>query len=107
MTPNTSLPFPVFSAAIDRWSNAATDNPAQYIARERYAFPGGYELAGITSDGALLCNNCCKSEYRQIRESNRDYCGLDSSDGWNVVTVDVSCNWDESQHCDHCNREIS
>ena len=73
---------------------------AAYIAREKYAWPGGYELFAITDDGGILCNDCCKSEYYLIRTS---YPG----DGWHVSAYDYAANLEEPEHCSHCNKDIS
>ena len=51
---------------------------AKYVARTRYAFPGGYELYAITDDGGLLCHDCCKTEFHQIASSYE-------GDGWRVT----------------------
>ena len=34
--------------------------------RDKYAWPGGYPLFLVTSDGAALCIDCGKKEYRNI-----------------------------------------
>ena len=86
------------------WRNYSYDmtvgsDIAKYIARTKYAFPGGYELYAITDDGAVLCHNCCKTEFVNIKTA---YPG----DGWNVVAVQTTA-WDESLvECDHCHNAI-
>ena len=87
---------------------------AKYVARTRYAFPGGYELFAITTDGAVLCHKCCRAEFRLIAESVRDYPGdvFEYCDGWRVVEVGSTAEYDnfgdDDNHliCDHCNRII-
>ena len=74
-------------------------NKPQYIAREQYAWPGGYALIAITDDGGTLCASCVKSNYRQIRESF-------PGDGWHIVGIDHTGNIDEPCYCDHCNQSI-
>lgn len=71
--------------------------------REKYAWPGGYALFGICSDGGLLCCGCMRAEYRQIAYAR----GHNLRDGWAVVAVDHMGNCDEIQGCDHCGREIT
>lgn len=39
---------------------------ARFVRRERYAWPGGYELALIMSDGALLCADCVRENFCNI-----------------------------------------
>ena len=66
--------------------------------RQPYAWPGGYPMFAITGDGAALCKECCKSEFRNIVDSIHRDC----SDGWKVEAIDV--NWEDSElYCDHCN----
>lgn len=77
-----------------------TADIAKYVARTRYAFPGGYELFAITDDGGVLCHKCCRTEFPQIATS---YPG----DGWRVVGCDSAANLDGPIYCDHCIKEIS
>jgi hypothetical protein len=66
-----------------------------------YAWPGGYPLYFVTSDGAALSFKAARKERRNILESiaNR------SNDGWRVIGLDV--NWEDSQlYCDHTNEKI-
>ena len=66
-----------------------------------YAWPGGYPLFFITSDGAPLCFDCARSEFRSVAESIRD----ELSDGWRIVACDINYE-DDSCFCDHCNEKI-
>ena len=73
----------------------------QQFYRNPYAWPGGYPLFAITTDGGCLCHKCVKDNYRIIRESQRD----DSRDGWQVDAVDV--NWESTDlYCDNCDQAI-
>lgn len=66
-----------------------------------YAWPGGYPLYFITSDGGALSFAAAKSEADAIRESIANGC----NDGWRVVAVDV--NWEDSTlYCDHTGNRI-
>ncbi len=66
-----------------------------------YAWPGGYPLYYVTSDGAALCPHCMTKERKQIVRSTV----LNSRDGWQVSGQDV--NWEDSElYCDHCNKRI-
>lgn len=71
--------------------------------RSKYAWPGGYALFGVTSDGAALCCPCMKAEYRQIAYSRRHAL----HDGWQVIALDHSGNSDEPESCDHCGKWLS
>ena len=67
----------------------------------RYAWPGGYPLYYVTTDGAALCADCMTQERAQIVRSTVE----NSHDGWNVSGQDV--NWEDTQlYCDHCNKRI-
>jgi hypothetical protein len=79
--------------------------------RSPYAWPGGYEIVFFTSDGALLCQQCVKSNLRSVLDSIRNQ----SSDGWRVVGTGYEavsaecareCSEDLVSQCDHCNREF-
>lgn len=51
-----------------------------------YAWPGGYPLYFVTSDGAALSFKTARKEFRSIAASIRDK----SSDGWRVMACDVN-----------------
>ena len=70
--------------------------------RQHYAWPGGYEIFGITEDGALLCCDCMRMEYERIAWSRRHKC----SDGWRVVALTAECGFDGPEYCAHCNKVI-
>jgi hypothetical protein len=70
--------------------------------RAVYAWPGGYEIFGITDDGGVLCCGCMKKEYKQVAYARMH----DLRDGWHVVAIDATCNVDSTTTCDHCGREI-
>lgn len=65
-----------------------------------YAWPGGYQLAFVTSDGALLCFGCARSELFNITDAMRSRSG----NGWRVVGLTGAHAADESACCDHCSK---
>jgi hypothetical protein len=68
----------------------------------KFAWPGGYPIFYITSDGAALCGKCVDDNMRLVLESTLE----DARDGWAVVGADV--NWeDASLHCENCNARIA
>ena len=87
-----------------RYDLAKPGDAARYVAQQQFAWPGGYELFAITDDGGVLCAACCRTEYRQIRDSS-------PGDGWHVCAVysteNVDMGVDEGDdhlfcaHCDH------
>jgi hypothetical protein len=75
-------------------------NPfAASVAREPFAWPGGYERFAYTDDGATLCHKCCKVEYGQIATAY-------DNDGWKVVGVGCEAEIDGPLFCTHCNATI-
>ena len=80
--------------------------------RTGYAWPGGYELAYVTTDGALLCNDCVRSNWLEV------LCGTKRRDGsgWGIIAitmeaVDPECTRemageDYISYCSHCNKEF-
>lgn len=72
------------------------------VIRDKFAWPGGYAFYGVTSDGACLCCECMRSEYRSIAYARRHQL----SDGWRVVAVDTTDWCEERTVCDHCNADI-
>lgn len=99
---------PLFSSMPDGpraavWRNVTYDlnglSAAAYVARYRFAWPGGYALYAVTDDGAALCPNCCRSEYRRILESH-------PGDGWRVIGIDIVFS-DEHEQCSNCDATIA
>ena len=67
----------------------------------KWAWPGGYPLYFITSDGAALSFDAVRSEYRQVINAIRHRL----TDGWRVVAVDI--NYEDSDlYCDHTGQRI-
>ena len=65
-----------------------------------YAWPGGYPLYFITSDGCALSFDATKQNRRYILEA----LASDSNDGWRVVATDI--NWEGPLYCDHTGKQI-
>jgi hypothetical protein len=66
-----------------------------------FAWPGGYPLYFITSDGAALSWQSARYNRRRILES----IASQVNDGWRVVGVDV--NWeDPALYCDDTGERI-
>ena len=70
---------------------------ARIVRRERFAWPGGYEMALLLDDGALLCADCVRAEYHQISYSYRTR----QRDGWRPAGL-VILDGDEAERCAHC-----
>ncbi len=51
------------------------------VARNPYAFPGGYPIGLVMYDGCVLCSACVKAHYRMILQRTRD----DDRDDWSAA----------------------
>ena len=67
-----------------------------------HAWPGGYAVFFITSDGGVICHDCTVAEYSNIVDSIR----RDISDGWRIVGAECSANIDGGMYCGHCDGAI-
>lgn len=79
---------------------------ARVVRRERFAWPGGYELALIMEDGALLCAPCVESNWHEIASANlsRRFHRAPVS-GWEPIGL-TSAAESEPDYCTHCNRTL-
>lgn len=71
--------------------------------RAKFAWPGGYELVFITHDGALLCGDCARREYRSIAWDRR----MMADTGWQVTGVLLAEELENDEECDHCDRALT
>jgi len=69
---------------------------AKHAIRNRYAWPGGYELAIVMTDGELMCCGCAARNWRLIADSTRH----DPRDGWGVDHVTMFATTDPADHGD-------
>ena len=70
--------------------------------RAKYAWPGGYPMYLIMSDGEAVCMDCARKEYRLIARARHDN---DTTGGWLAMGADI--NWEDTElHCAHCNAQI-
>jgi hypothetical protein len=77
------------------------------LIRHPYAWPGGYPKYAVTSDGATLCKECCRVNFKLIAELIREnaagqhdgYCA-----GWRVIGTEI--NWESELTCDNCHEPI-
>lgn len=69
--------------------------------RHPYAWPGGYPVYVILSDGERLHAQCARENYRQISQATR----TNARDGWQAAGADVF--WEGAPDiCPHCNKEL-
>ena len=65
-----------------------------------YAWPGGYDIAYITDDGAVFCGACMNAEREQTTDPES------AGTGWLVVAAESTDCWDEPGDCAHCGKCI-
>ena len=67
-----------------------------------YAWPGGYPVVYITTDGGTFCPDCANGQNgSEARTEPGNY----PNDGW--VIVGHAIHWEgDPISCDHCNTEI-
>lgn len=71
---------------------------ADELARNPYAWPGGYPRYAIADDGAPICRTCAATERESIGTTT-------GSDGWCLIAIDI--NWEDAHlFCSHCNQQI-
>jgi hypothetical protein len=67
-----------------------------------FAWPGGYPLFFITSDGAALSFYTARTQFRHIADS----IATGSNDGWRIVACEI--NYEDSDlQCDHTGNRIA
>lgn len=72
----------------------------KYLAKHKYAWPGGYPLALLMKDSECLCADCTRENYKLIRRSIKD-CDRQ----WEPECTFI--NWENSQlYCCNCYKQI-
>jgi hypothetical protein len=67
-----------------------------------YAWPGGYPLYYLCTDGGALCPSCVTHERAKILRATHEN---DNNSGWAIAGVDI--NWEQTElYCDHCSDQI-
>ena len=72
----------------------------QAIRQGPYAWPGGYPVYFVTSDGGVLAHSTVKAEFLNIVSAVRDR----RNDGWRVVAADI--NWEDTNLVDDHTGEL-
>ena len=68
--------------------------------RNPYAWPGGYPVYTVMSDGELMCPDCARAEYRLIAQATKDQL----RDGWQAEGSAIL--YEGPEYCCHCNKEL-
>tara|TARA_R100001530_G_scaffold135198_1_gene111825 strand:+ start:937 stop:1305 length:369 start_codon:yes stop_codon:yes gene_type:complete len=66
-----------------------------------FAWPGGYPLYFITSDGGALSFKTAREEFNLIAQTIADK----ANDGWQVIGCEINYE-DDSLYCDHSSERI-
>jgi hypothetical protein len=73
-----------------------------YLRQGPYAWPGGYPMYFVTSDGAALSFAAVRKEWRQIVQA---HLWNDTRCGWHIAGADI--NWEDPYlYCDHTGERI-
>lgn len=106
-TPGDNGQNPIIERSADRWGLSiirkfdlsCNADKVRYVARQRFAFPGGYELFTISSDGDCICQDCVRRRYAaELRNA------LDGQ----YMSVDCGGNIDpDTCYCDNCGKDLS
>lgn len=74
----------------------------QVLRNGKYAWPGGYPLYFVTSDGAALSFDAVRAEWRNVVGA---HLRNDTRGGWHIAAVDT--NWEDADlTCDHTGKRI-
>ena len=68
--------------------------------RHPYAWPGGYPVYVVLTDGELLCRECARDNYRLISHATRH----NERDGWAAFGGDVV--YEGTNYCANCNKDL-
>jgi hypothetical protein len=85
------------------------DEQIEYVASERFAWPGGYALGLLMDGGECVCAACVKKEKTRIVESTNG----NDQDGWTARCAYVTDADDDgfddepATLCAHCGRPIT
>jgi hypothetical protein len=71
----------------------------------KFAWPGGYPLYYIFTDGGFICPDCVNKNISEIDDANRGERRFNSHGGWAVDGVEVNYE-DNALRCDHCGERI-
>lgn len=69
--------------------------------RHPYAWPGGYPVYTVLSDGSMLCRECARDNFRQICSDTYGY-----NTGWRAYGADVLWETEGGEYCGHCGEEL-
>jgi len=68
--------------------------------RTPYAWPGGYPVYTVMSDGELMCPDCARENYKLIVQATKDQL----RDGWQAEGSMIL--YEGLAYCCHCDKEL-
>lgn len=73
------------------------------VARHKFAWPGGYALFAVMSDGGLMCADCVRENAARIARATRE---PEGRTGWEFAGTECAANMDMdgSETCCNCYR---
>lgn len=72
---------------------------ARLVRRDVYAWPGGYEMALVTTDAALLCHTCVEGNFASVSWEHRN----ETNGGWRPAGYTLIEEPGDA-YCDHCSK---
>lgn len=84
------------------WPFKAIENTAQLRASLRATFYPGYDAVFLADDGASLCAQCVRDEWRQVSYSIRHA----TNNGWRVRAAYCAADCSDGESCDHCGKML-
>lgn len=72
---------------------------------DAWAWPGGYPLFYIFTDGGCVCPECVNKNIVEIDEALRGGGNRNSHGGWAIDGYEANYE-DPDIHCDHCSKRI-
>lgn len=72
---------------------------------DAFAWPGGYPIYYVFTDGGVICPACANRNIEEIDAANRGERRFNSHGGWAIDGWDV--NYEDAElACDHCHKPI-
>ena len=68
-------------------------NQIKYAIRNKFAWPGGYELFGITKDGDFLCVDCMKNNLKTVLYDTKNLLR-----GWEIEGIECAVNLEKEDY---------
>lgn len=74
------------------------------VARHKFAWPGGYLMFAVMSDGESMCPDCVRENAALIARATREPAGRT---GWEFAGVSSMAECDDAGKCCNCYRDLA